>query len=230
MAEQGCILYAVSDLDGVWTDTPGAIVTYGQEVLGKNITVEDYHARGERIPELWGFDSRNPARLGEAREHWAHFCEAWMPRLVLMEGAERTADALKRAQETLGAIGVTLIVDVWTSRRHEYSEMTETWIRTHLGFMRAVQHSIDWMMPNAHLLSKADYLEKLPLRPFFYKEDEGKHIIPVALKLPSLRGVLFGESERNKKLIVPDNVLKLTTHAQLAEYIGQLAQEYEAAA
>lgn len=215
--------YFVSDIDGVWPNTPEDIVLYGREELGLNITRDDYDTCGEKIPTLWGFNPDVQAELEEARRHWDIFCTTWMPELSLMPDAELTIAALVDLRGRLAQEGVRLVSDLWTSRRDTYHGVTDAWRQKYLGeVFKAVRYSVDWSRPDAHKESKVDSLCRLPFRPSIYIEDEPKHLVPVAERYPEMCAVLFGASDKNKVVEAPDNVIKITNHKDLAVHISNL--------
>ncbi len=215
-------LYGVTDLDGVWTNAPQAVVDYGVKVLHRSITMVDYHDLNEHIPSLWGL-ADDPQT---ARDHWHAFCTEWMPRMSLVKGAEQTIHALNLTRGILERAGVDLVIDIWTSRRSDYRVITERWLRTHIDFVGALRHSINWALPEAHKHSKADHTGELPHKPAFYIEDEPKHAIPAAKMWPDCKVILFGDSKKNLEAAAPGNVVKITNHTNLANYFIEMADNF----
>ena len=220
------VVYAVSDLDGVWTDIAGAVTSFGNRVLGLQLERGDYFRCKENIPSLFGFNPDIPAHMQEARNHWQRFCEEEMPHLPLLPGAEQSIQAFRIAEELLVASGIRLVKDIWTGRTHENHVITRHWKEVYLPIMRHVRHAKDWRLPNAHLISKASSLSRLPFPIWLYIEDELCHPSPVASAAPGSQVVLFEDPEKEINAeSLPSNVLRIGSHARLAEFVVCKAEE-----
>lgn len=187
------------DIDDVLSHSAKAMVAYGNERWGHNLTLDDFN---EDLATMWQVDR------DEAEQRWQEYMETGS--MSKYEGIPEALDALQKLSQTYRIIAVT-------SRRDTLLPITEEWIQSNYPgiFEEVVGAGIyGTNRVDSHKLTKAEVLKRVGSA--YHIDDQPKHCLGAASV--SVVGILFGGYAWNRDIELPDGVVRCNDWAEVLAY------------